>query len=56
MPDPATPMQAVAAALDAATTALGQHHERSRQRQPVTGSATRPAPACQRTRTPPSIA
>ncbi|MEV4515437.1 TetR family transcriptional regulator [Dactylosporangium sp. NPDC049525] len=34
-PHPATPMQAVAAALDAAATALGQHHERSRLRQSV---------------------
>src|SRR5258706_2396924 len=32
-PDSASPMQAVSAALDAAATALGQHRERSRQRQ-----------------------
>jgi len=34
-PKSAAPMQAVAAALDAAATALGQHRERSRQRQSV---------------------
>jgi AcrR family transcriptional regulator len=32
-PGSAAPMQAVSAALDAAATALGQHRERSRQRQ-----------------------
>jgi AcrR family transcriptional regulator len=34
-PDSASPMQAVAAALDAAATMLGQHREFSRQRQSV---------------------
>src|SRR5258705_3037517 len=34
-PNAASPMQAVAAALDAAATALGQHREHSRQRQSV---------------------
>jgi AcrR family transcriptional regulator len=35
VPNSATPMDAVAAALDAAATALGQHREYSRQRQSV---------------------
>jgi AcrR family transcriptional regulator len=35
VPNSATPMEAVAAALDAAATALGQHREYSRQRQSV---------------------
>jgi AcrR family transcriptional regulator len=35
VPSPATPMQAVAAALDAAGAVLGQHRDLSRQRQSV---------------------
>jgi AcrR family transcriptional regulator len=35
VPNSASPMEAVAAALDAAATALGQHREYSRQRQSV---------------------
>jgi AcrR family transcriptional regulator len=34
-PNAASPMEAVSAALDAAATVLGQHHEYSRQRQSV---------------------
>src|SRR3954453_15490492 len=35
LPDSASPMQAVAAALDAAAAALGEHRDFSRQRQSV---------------------